>query len=68
MLLNCTALCQNVIIAGNFGTDLNSDARSRNAFVACCTPMRMQINGEPERLATESCIRVIQRVLSDEWV
>ena len=59
MLPNCTTLCQNVLISGSFETDIPVDdaTRHKDAFLACCTPMRMQINGETERLSTESCIR-----------
>ena len=57
-LPNCTTLCQNVLLSEIFdGSDKNQSQRSKLAFVSCCTPMRMQINGETERLATESCFR-----------
>jgi len=57
-LPNCTTLCQNVLIGSDsFESAQNQSIRNKDAFVTCCTPMRMQINGETERLATESCLR-----------
>eukprot|EP00291_Cryptomonas_curvata_P023784 CAMPEP_0172156942 /NCGR_PEP_ID=MMETSP1050-20130122/3510_1 /TAXON_ID=233186 /ORGANISM="Cryptomonas curvata, Strain CCAP979/52" /LENGTH=551 /DNA_ID=CAMNT_0012826105 /DNA_START=231 /DNA_END=1887 /DNA_ORIENTATION=+ len=56
-LPNCTTVCQNVLATGFFASEPDQDKRKREAFLACCTPMRMQMNGETERLATESCLR-----------
>jgi len=58
MLPNCTAVCPAVLLATDEA--INEGLTEQQAYIECCVPMRVQLNGEKFDAAENACCREYQ--------